>query len=1005
MPLAEILDALDYNKFPQYYLKTDEEHSPDIAPLLRSARDAGVDGIYVFQSSSHDKNMLPVQPAVYVAEAQSLEQAREIHCALWNFGKAPFLIVVLPNQIRVYTGFNYSSELQKVGILEDEISLDQSSVITRLADFSANSINTGNLWRKRANSLKSDKRVDKCLLKSLSNLGKYLREQERLEPEVAHALIGKYVYIRYLRDRNILTDQWLQEHKIALNDVLSHRATVDGLRTLIEVLDDHLNGSIFPLDFTHIDLTDEVVSLVASVFKGDQLLPGNLRQLSLDFEVYDFEYIPVEMLSSIYEQFLHIEGKGKKIGAFYTPEYLADYLLAEIHAVKPLTKGMKILDPSCGSGVFLVLAYRRLIEMELAGSSRRKLPLAKLLELLSFLYGVEREQDACYVTEFSLILTLLHYVEADELLVGKQKLPALHNTHIFHYDFFDDTFPLWQQEVKFDWIVGNPPWIQAEDPKDHLAIAWIKSHRVEQPVSSQSVAEAFSWHVIDLLANDGCTGLVLPAASLYSRGSKAYRQYFFQQSEVLRMTNFSNLRGVLFEGKATAPAITLLYRKASPEREKPLIEHYGPFFINQIPNANGDLWTITINENEYQAISSQEAELGESLTWKIALWGTHRDKRAIARLRRLFPSTLGQLLEQNNDWHLNEGLPLRKSSGKHQEEVEALPAIHGKKRLNTIVMNKSEHLFSIPFYALEDIPEDEYFIRRGRIKGLLVSEPPHLVMNASWKYVIYSDEHFIIKPRQIGLSAPQRDAEYLRALSVFFSSSVAKYYLFFQTPSWGIERDRITLEDIQSIPLPHFTTDQVRKLATLQRELVQMEIEHGSAYTQALLDERITSLFEIPKSINTLATEFNRIRSKLIGGGTNGVAVESPSEDDLRVYAQELVEELDSFTNSQAIHHKVIVTMSKELNCCTVEIVRSNHSLPVIVEKGSPQKLDLLAQWRNILNKDLSQWVYIQRGLRIFEGSKVHIYKMPYLINWTRTQALNDADDLIAEILALGINK
>ena len=84
MRLAELLDALDYTAFPQYYLKTDREHSPDIVPLFRSAKDAGVDGIYVVQSSPQDKNILPVRPAVYVAEAQTPEQAREIHRALWN---------------------------------------------------------------------------------------------------------------------------------------------------------------------------------------------------------------------------------------------------------------------------------------------------------------------------------------------------------------------------------------------------------------------------------------------------------------------------------------------------------------------------------------------------------------------------------------------------------------------------------------------------------------------------------------------------------------------------------------------------------------------------------------------------------------------------------------------------------------------------------------------------------------------------------------------------------
>jgi len=970
MPLAELLNALDYDQFPQYYLKTDEKNRPDVAPLLQAAGDAGVDGIYVFQSSPPRKNILPLRPAVYIAEAQTPEEAREIHHALFNLGKAPFLIVKLPNQIRVYTGFDYSFEEPKKGLIEDEISPDKNSVRTQLTEFCAESINTGNLWRsKRAKALKPDERVDKRLLKSLNNLGKYLREEKKLRPEVAHALIGKYVYIHYLRDRNILSKQWLQQHNVDISSVLSNQATKDGLCRLVEFLDNQLNGSIFPLDFdSSSGLTDDVISLVASVFNGDQLLPGNLRQLSLDFNIYNFKYIPIETLSSIYEQFLHAEDRGKEIGAFYTPEYLADYLLAEMNAVKPLKKSMRILDPSCGSGVFLVLAYRQLIEMELADSSSRKLPLDKLLELLSFIYGIEREQDACYVTEFSLVLTLLHYTDLSELLQAKKQLPFLHNTHIFQYDFFDDACPIWKQQLKFDWVVGNPPWIQADEEKDRLVFTWMEAHSTERPVSGQNVAEAFSWRVIDLLESDGCIGLILPAMSLYNIGSKIYRQRFFHTCEVLRMTNFSNLRRVLFEGRATAPAVTILYREASAGHEKPLIDHYGPFSINQIPSIKGNLWTITINENEFQTVSPYEAEQGEATTWKLALWGTARDKRAIAKLRRLFPRTLGQLCDDNekNGWHLNEGLPLRSELKEQLEELDPVPYLKGKKRLNTTLMGKSKRLFSVPPNVLEDIPEEKCFIRKGRTAGLLVSEPPHLVLNASWKYVIYSDEYFVIRPRQIGLSAPQQDAEYLRALSVFLSSSVARYYLFFQTPSWGIERDRITKEDVESIPIPAFTADQIVKLAWLQKELVQIETERSSSDAQNFLDEQVALIFKIPSSINTLAIEFNRIRSKLIGGGIRKEAVKPPKENELLAYAQEIADELDAFTTPKEAHHKVIITASHEMNCCTVELVKSDHRIPAVVGKETSKNSHLLTQLRDELTEELSQWVYIQRGLRIW---------------------------------------
>jgi len=198
---------------------------------------------------------------------------------------------------------------------------------------------------------------------------------------IIHALIGKYVYIRYLYDRRILSKEWLVENNITLDSVLSRNATLAGLLYLTEVLENRFNGAIFPLPSNiQVTLSDEIVSLVASTFKGDDPVSG---QLHLDFEAYDFSYIPVETLSSIYEQFLHSQGTGKKVGAVYTPEPVADYLLCELNESKPLQSGMKILDPCCGSGIFLVLAYRRLIELELAKKPNRTLP--KPIELQKIL--------------------------------------------------------------------------------------------------------------------------------------------------------------------------------------------------------------------------------------------------------------------------------------------------------------------------------------------------------------------------------------------------------------------------------------------------------------------------------------------------------------------------------------------------------------------------------------------------------------------------------------------
>ena len=581
---------------------------------------------------------------------------------------------------------------------------------------------------------------------------------------IIHALIGKYVYIRYLYDRRILSKEWLVENNITLDSVLSRNATLAGLLYLTEVLENRFNGAIFPLPSNiQVTLSDEIVSLVASTFKGDDPVSG---QLHLDFEAYDFSYIPVETLSSIYEQFLHSQGTGKKVGAVYTPEPVADYLLCELNESKPLQSGMKILDPCCGSGIFLVLAYRRLIELELAKKPNRTLP--KPIELQRILcesiYGVERNQEACYVTEFSLILTLLSYVEPPDLHQNKEfKFPSLHNTQIFECDFFDDESEFWKQNKKFDWIVGNPPWIELkpEIVDEELARSWIRRNIKEKPVMGNRVCEAFSWRVIDLLTPNGYAGLLIHAKSLFNHESERYRKLFFTQHEVSRVTNFSNLAYVLFGGRGEAPAATIIYRKALLNIDKPEIVHYAPFVINQVSNRpwkcnrKNPTWTITINSDEIQTVDPEDAESGELLVWKLALWGNYRDKRALKRIRRLFRTDLQNLIHEKG-WHLCQGLQMGDGSSwinRDSNSIEYVSDLEGYRRFNADLMVESKRRFSVPDYVLQEIPVEELYIRKRSGKaGLKVASAPHIIISTG--YCINSPDNFKSLTVECGFQPP-----------------------------------------------------------------------------------------------------------------------------------------------------------------------------------------------------------------------------------------------------------
>jgi hypothetical protein len=1062
MLLSTLLKELDYEQSPHYRSHI-SEFEPETAHLFRAANEAGVSGIYVFQvSPSISQKVIVDRPGVFIAQARDLEHAQGIHRSLWNLFYAPYLIVLLPQQVRVYTGFKYSEKDPNKGFL-DEFPLNDLRLL--LAEFSSEAIDTGRIWQKGKykNQLDEKERVDKRLLRNLRQLGDELKKQG-LDASVAHALIGKYVYIRYLWDRGILTEEWLQEQHIEKESVFSRAATANGLSRLIAVLEGRFNGKIFPIDFTSLNApADRHVQLAASVFMGDETVleykKTIIRQLHLDFQAYNFAYIPIEILSDVYEQFIK---DARKKGAIYTPEILADYLLSEVSTIKPLTEETKFLDPACGSGVFLVLAYRRLIEAELAKSGKPKLSDKKLKALLNNIYGVERELDACYVAEFSLILTLLNYVDPHELQKIEFRFPSLHNTTIFHSDFFDVDGThydgqFWQRGLTFDLIIGNPPWIELKDDgEEKLARQWMQDrvNKLERPISGNRVAEAFSWLVTDLLRPEGIVGLILPASSLFNHEGRNYRRQFFTDHYVFRITNFSNLRWILFPDNEF-PAFTIVYRPSNnAEEEKPAIIHYAPLYIDQVADSRESPWAISINEQEIQTIDASQAETGETLIWKLAFFGTFQDKRAIESLKTLFPLTLSSLCSGRN-WHFSQGAELRDKRKSAAHTLRNIDDLKGKKRFQRETMTNVLFRFSVPEFVLSEIPDEMCAIRkRGGEKGLSLTQAPHIVISPGWgSYVTFSNADFLIPPRVIGIAGPEEDANILRALALYLNSSLVSYYLFFHVPEWGVFRNAryITLSELKKVPVPDFSLEQVEELVSLHLSLVadeqqsiseafgkvrslqmdflnshqpgpsgdipvldllskmsadqkaQIEKEIGAFHenAQRMIDEKIFDLFDIPEDIRMLVIDFVQVRLLLDRPAAFDQVTREPDEQELLDYARELKDELDGFVGN-GTHHGVSITYSPDLIECIIDVVGTDKPVTLDssgVKPGDVTSSRILSELSRSLREQVSQWIYVQRGLRLFDGPRIHLYKSPRLIDWTRTQAMNDAGDIIGEVL------
>lgn len=1036
MNIQDLLNCLEYSESSYYLTGSRLNAHPAYSHTYRLAqKKCGLDGVYTLQG--HDSNLPLGQitlPIVYVCKANSETKAAELHKLVWNQNIVPFLLVETPKTYRLYPGFNYNP---RVGKKKDQsiltIAKTANAVLSNLSELKASAINSGAVWLRWGKDVTQEKRVDTKLLQNLKSLSAWLLKHN-MPRNAAHALIGKYVYLHYLKDRDILSDRKLSQWGIGKNTVFGRNANLTGFHTVIERLDNWLNGTLFPIPKEGPGSPSlDHIQMVAGTFSGDD---PQTKQMHLDFKAYDFQHIPIETLSIVYQQFLHSEGKGRGQGAYYTPIYLVNFILDELDAKRPIRKGMKILDPACGSGAFLVQCYRRLIEREIEQEPNNKLSPFDLQELLTdHIYGVDIDQDACGVTELSLILTLLDYVDPPDLENPAYRdfiLPPLQNQNIFCCeDGFFDPESNWRKakpKEGYDWIIGNPPWKKLNPKKlekgDKAALTWLNKNKKHFPVSSNQLAEAFAWEASQHLSEKGLIGLLLPAGTLFKTTAKNFRQEFFSTMNAWCVVNFANLRHLLFQG-AKNPATAFFYSCLQENGGAvSRIITYAPFAVNQLTRyeAGGQkrkmLWSVIVNANEIREIPPAEAATGSSLPWKLAMWGSRRDRFLLNSLSKRFPPL--SKYKKKHGLKIHPGLELRDE--KVDEPVEYLQEVAGKKELDTRALSGHEDIFALPEQALKRIDSDRAWVRKGRgIIPLQICYPPHIVVHAARKFAIFSNEFIVVPPRQIGIAGKESQVNLLKALALYLSSDFAVYQQFLSSTFWGVERDRPNKTDLEKLPIPldELSAKELSDWVLLHDELAEASLRYFSRPKEPIFDgpqkpqdtlplkqqlnDFVYTLLGINRTERWVIEDLLYVRKELNEGKLAEEAINPANKNEISKYASVLKVELDNFLDADIKdQHRVAVFYNNELAIVKVEHPHNPPAGPAFTLEVKDQKTKAeFDKLKSNLLSNRGQWIYFNHNLKVFEGRTTYFVKPRQRLCWLKSQALLDADEFIAEKLTL----
>jgi hypothetical protein len=1048
MLLTEIINRLGYEESKNYLRKDKGDFNTivDYGHLFRAAakKPCYLQGVYTIRESATS-----AIPIVYVCDVASEKDAKEVHRLIWNQDTVPFIIINSHDCIRVYPGFCRAGEgsANRPAVRNVQSAFDAADLDRIAETLSATAIDKGNIWKAWGTHISADHRVDRQLLQNLKDLDVWLQGQGCLPRNVSHALIGKYVYLHYLRDRDILSDRKFERWGINSNDVFGRNASLDGLQALQEKLDEWLNGQVFPVDLSHHGLlSNNHISRVAATFKGDQPNDTDQWQLHLDFKAYDFSYIPIEVLSIIYEQFLHVPGendktsRGRAAGAYYTPIPVVNLMLSELEERHPLKRGMRVFDPACGSGAFLVQAFRRLIEKEFPPSGKQPSP-AELRELLeTHFFGLDTDEDACSVAKLSLILTLLDYVYPPDLETNgqpgrKPRLPNLQdNIHCGNF-FVADEWHRTLMHKKPDWVVGNPPWKQLKSnnlrEEDKPVLDWITKEIKSHPVGNCQMARAFAWRAADYVNDDGEIALFLPAMTLFEEAAEKFRSQFFQSMRVHTVVNFSNLRWIISGGRFTAPAAAFFYHQRPIEseldRNDEVIRAYSPFVVNQEairPNTigkRGESWSIIVNASEIRDIPITSIADGQGLPWKVSSWGSPLDQRLLQSIKKRF-RTIGEI-EKENCIVISEGLQLRKKIVSERLEPVVLP--DNSNLIDMSVLKGKRDFFVLPDRAVIPIPVELTYARKGRVElPLSVCKPPHILVSAARNFAVYSENFFIVRPRQIGIVSTANDKSLLKALALFLSSDFAYYYEFFISTELGVDRDRSTLKALRKIPIPiptmpkheidkwadfydilAITTSEAYKKGNLWHSSNVDSLTPGSVVNPELINELNKLVYEAlalqPKD-QALIHDLVHVRCALNDGGLGEEAVHPPTKNEMNKYATSLQKELDDFIEGELPgRHDVQIVYDGDSGMICVTLVENTTKKGLLsVLRANTPETETLDKYRKQILQKKSQWVYFNRNLRIYNDNQICIFKPMQRLHWTVTQARIDSMDILSESIS-----
>ncbi len=787
---------------------------PEVVATMEKASGYGAHAVF-FEAGRSGGPPIP-QALIFVsAGAPDDPHFAKVHKRLWSWGGVPLLYRKTMGLVQLFRCAHKPDFVSADGdiVCNPVKTLSIASLISASdAWWDATRLRNGTLWDDPAVTkqlLSASKGAHKGLINAVRQLNEELNHKGILPKHLRRKLLILSLLIAYLEERGAFPPDYFAQFLPGASRFFSVLADGKALVSLLADLEQRFNGNVFVLNQQDQDslLNNGQLGRFAKFVEAHEE-PGG--QLTL-WQLYSFKDLPVELISHIYQIFVKDEESS-----VYTPPFMVRLMLEETLSWERLDRLQKcdeiILDPCCGSGVFLVEAYKRLI-LHWRSRNQWKRPSIPVLKLLlKKVFGIDHEEGAVELAAFSLCLALCDALEPEEIRASIKLFPPLAGKTVIHSCFFAAKEEGLLKEA-IGVVIGNPPFVSSLNTPGAMR-SYERYQEKHGVLPDKQLAYLFLHEAMIILSPGGILCLLQQYSFLYNQHSLEFRSKFFSKWDVREVLDFISVRGLFQKGDADTKVVVVLAEAAPPVA--------GRKILHAVFRRSGRIDAEQGFDIDYYDIHwlPQQLVLDNDGVWRADLLGGGRVLAFVDRLKKC--RNLGQYAESQG-WDFGEGY------------------IEGRRG----VSNPADHIVGkqlLPSEGLTQAGIDRFAITTGRSKAIEGPRsakrftPPMLLVreHMDLPHAVWTESYLTYKNKIVGFAAPNDDhlqsltkvndwlTNHTSALRAFVAGISVRLFTQKATTLSGADITALPYPESGTLDLSHNEELLVDDIVRYQRDLVRL---------------------------------------------------------------------------------------------------------------------------------------------------------------------------------------